>query len=245
MAAILLCIWSFIGVESASVGAGLVKNPKRTIPLSTMIGTSVAGLVYLLSCTAISGMFPAADVAKSGAPFSLAAGHMFGHWAPKLVSAIFAFACLCSLGSWMMMVSQAGARASRDGTLPGIFGKLNKKGIPASGIILTSSFMTVLMLCLTLFSKAGNTQELFGHIASIAVLLTVPAYLYSSLNLIKLYSFRNRKALTSLIASVLASIFCFIALAGATRAYLAVAVILMFVVFIFYVGKDRRKKEGA
>jgi len=241
MAAILLCIWSFIGVESASVGAGVVKNPKRTIPLSTIIGTSIAAIVYLLSSTAILGMFPAATVAASGAPFSLAAGNMFGPWAPKLVSAIVAFACLCSLGSWMLLVSQAGARASKDGTLPNIFGRINKKGIPAAGIICTSAFMTGLMLFIMIFSKAANTQEIFGHIASIAVILTLPPYLYSALDLIRMHGFRDRKAKLSLTAALVASIFCFVALGCESRAYLAAAMIIMLGVFVFYVGK--RKKD--
>ncbi len=243
MAAVLLCIWSFIGVESASVGAGVVKNPKRTIPISTMIGTCVAGLVYVLSCTAISGMFPASTLAESGAPFSLAMGHMLGPWAPKIVSAIVAFACLCSLGSWMMLVSQAGARAAKDGTLPGIFGKLNSKGIPGACLILSSIFMTVLMVLLTIVSKGGNTQELFGDIADTAVLLTLPPYLYSALNLIKIHGFRDRKAAVPLIASTLACAFCFVALSGASRTFLAIAVIAMLGIFIFYVGKDRTDFE--
>lgn len=239
MAAVVLCIWSFIGVESSSVGAGVVKNPKRTVPLSTLIGTCVAGVVYVLSCTAMSGMFPAAKVAASGAPFSMAAGLMFGAWAPKLVSAVVAFACLCSLGSWMLLVSQAGARASRDGTLPNIFGRTNKKGIPARGIILTSLFMTVLMGVLMVISKGGNTQEIFGHIASIAVLLTLPPYMYSALNLISLHGFRDRRGIVPITAALLASAFCFVALSGASRGYLAAAVMVMLGVFIFYVGKDR------
>jgi cadaverine:lysine antiporter len=246
MAAILLCIWSFIGVESASVGAGVVKDPKRTIPLSTIIGTSIAATVYLLSSTAILGMFPAKTVAGSGAPFSLAAGHMFGPWAPRVVSAIIAFACLCSLGSWMLLVSQAGARASRDGTLPNIFGKINKKGIPALGIVITSLFMTVLMVGIMLFSKAANTQEIFGHIANIAVILTLPPYLYSAFNLIRIHGFGDRKAGVSLAASLVASVFCFVALAGESRAYLAAAMIIMLGVFVFYVGKTRdQAKRGA
>lgn len=243
MAAVLLCIWSFIGVESASVGAAVVANPKRNIPLSTMIGTCVAALVYVLSCSAISGMFPADAVAQSGAPFSLAAGRMFGAWAPRAVSAIFAFACLCSLGSWMLLVSQAGARASRDGTLPNIFSRTNDKGIPTTGIVLTSMFMTALMVILMLFSKGGNTQELFGHIASIAVLLTLPPYLYSALNLISIHGFRDRRGIVPVTAALLACVFCFIAFAGATQAYLAAAVVVMFGVFGLYVGKDRKDYE--
>jgi len=239
LAAVLLCIWSFIGVESASVGAGVVKNPKRTVPLATIIGTCVAGLVYVLSCTAISGMFPAATVAASGAPFSLAAGHMFGAWAPDLVSAVTAFACLASLGSWMMLVSQAGARAASDGTLPAWFGKKNRKGIPVAGLVATSVFMSILMLLLMAATRGGNTQEIFGEIASIAVLLTLPPYFYSALNLIKERGFRDRKAVVNVIASILACIFCFTALAGAARWYLASAVIAMFIPFIAYVGKAR------
>lgn len=245
MAAVLLCIWSFIGVESASVGAGVVKNPKRTVPLSTLAGTCLAGLVYVLSCSAISGMFPAAKVAASGAPFSLAAGHMFGPWAPKIVSAIVAFACLCSLGSWMMLVSQAGARASRDGTLPNVFGRFNKKGLPAAGLLLSSIFMTVLMIFLMIVCRGASTQEIFGSIASIAVLLTLPPYLYSALDLIKIHGFHDRRAIVPLTASLLACAFCFIALAGATKVYLAVAVIVMLGIFIFYVGKDRAKQKRA
>ena len=239
LASIILCIWAFIGVESSSVNADLVKNPHRTVPTSTMLGTCIAGAVYVLSCTAMSGMFPAAEVAKSGAPFSLAAGHMFGDWAPKVVSAVVAFACLASLGSWMMLVSQAGARGAKDGTLPKIFGRENKKGIPAAGIILSSVMMSILMVILMLISKGGNTATLFGNIASIAVLLTLPAYFYSALHLLNLHGFRSRKGVIPVIASLAASVFCFIALGGASRWFLAAAMIIMFAVFIFYSGKDR------
>ena len=42
---ILLCLWAFVGVESAAVSTGMVKNPKRTVPLATMLGTGLAGIV--------------------------------------------------------------------------------------------------------------------------------------------------------------------------------------------------------
>jgi hypothetical protein len=58
--------------------------------------------------------------------------------------------------------------------------------------------------------------------------------------------FRDRKAGVSLAASLVASVFCFVALAGESRAYLAAAMIIMLGVFIFYVGKTRdQAKSGA
>ncbi|TNY85318.1 amino acid permease, partial [Vibrio parahaemolyticus] len=41
--AVLICLWSFVGVESAAVSTGMVENPKRTVPLATMLGTGIAG----------------------------------------------------------------------------------------------------------------------------------------------------------------------------------------------------------
>lgn len=249
-AAVILCIWSFIGVESASVNSGVVKDPKRTIPLSTMIGTCVAGAVYILSCTAIAGMFPAKQMAASGAPFSMAMGHIcqglpFAAWVPKIVSAVTAFACLASLGSWMMLVSQAGLRASKDGTLPAIFGRQNKKGMPVAGLVLASVMMSALIIVLALASKGGNTQTLFGNITKIAVLLTLPPYFYSALNLLRRHGFRDRKAVLQITCSMLACAFCIVAFSGAVKVALMGCIALMLGTFIFYVAKDRRAYEKA
>lgn len=249
LAAIILCIWSFIGVESAAVNTAVVKDPKRTIPMSTMIGTALAGVVYILSCTAISGMFPSATMAASGAPFSLAMGHIcaalpFSQYVPKLVSAVTAFACLASLGSWMMLVSQAGCRAASDGTLPAIFGRRNSHGTPVAGLLLSSAMMTVLLVVLMLLSRGGNTQSLFGSIASIAVLLTLPPYFYSALNLLRRYGLSNGRAWLQVGSSLVACGFCLMALTGAARNALAGCMVVMLCTFIFYVGKDRSRQQG-
>jgi len=235
---VLLCLWSFIGLESATTDANLVKNPKRTIPIATMGGTGIAALVYIASCTAISGMFPSHTVASSGAPFALASANMFGHWSAGLVSFITAFACLTSLGSWMMLVAQAGARDAHSGMLPKIFGELNAKGLPIKGVWLTTSMMTLLMIIFMFFS--GSAQAVFSDIISIAVLLTILPYFYSCLNLIHLVEMkRPHKMFVQLGACILASIFCFAALMGAKDIILASAVIVSLVAMIFYERKLR------
>jgi cadaverine:lysine antiporter len=104
---ILLCLWAFVGVESAAVSTGMVKNPKRTVPLATMLGTALAGIVYIAATQVIAGMYPASEMAASGAPFAISASTILGGWAAPMVSAFTAFACLTSLGSWMMLVGQA------------------------------------------------------------------------------------------------------------------------------------------
>jgi cadaverine:lysine antiporter len=249
MAAVILCVWSFVGVESAAVNTAVVKNPARTIPLSTMIGTGLAGVVYVLSCTAIAGMFPASEMAASGAPFAKAMGRIcaglpLAGWVAPAVSAVTAFACLASLGSWMLLVSQAGLRAAKDGTLPGIFGRRNHQGVPVAGLVLTSAMMSALLGVLMLAAGGGSTQSLFGSIADIAVLLTLPPYFYSALNLLRRHGPGQPGAALKVAAALMACGFCLLALSGAARLALLGCLAAMLLTFVFYVAKDRPARAG-
>ena len=234
---VLLCLWAFIGIESASVSSGLVDNPRRTVPLATMLGALLAGLVYIGSSQAIAGMFPASVTAASGAPFALSASLMVGDWAAPVVSAITALACLTSLGSWMMLVTQAGARAAQEGYIPKIYGELDKNGLPRKGLILSATQMTVLMAVITAMNASGGSaSDLFGMITGIAVLLTMLPYFYSCVNLLRIEGATTRNVI-SCIASVLGSGFCFIALAGAGFNQLIATFIVSLVIMMFFSWK--------
>jgi len=43
-----LTMWSFIGLESATVPAEAVRNPQRSIPIATLLGTTITAIVYPL-----------------------------------------------------------------------------------------------------------------------------------------------------------------------------------------------------
>ncbi len=80
-----------MGVESAAVSTGMVKNPKRTVPLATMLGTGLAGIVYIAATQVLSVMY-CFVMAASGAPFAISASTILGNRAAPLVSAFTAFA---------------------------------------------------------------------------------------------------------------------------------------------------------
>lgn len=62
-----LTLWALLGFRSASVAADKVRDPARTIPRATLIGTAVTGLIYLLVCSGIALTLPAAE-SQSGSP---------------------------------------------------------------------------------------------------------------------------------------------------------------------------------
>ena len=244
---VLFCVWAFVGIESAAVSTGLVDNPKRTVPLATMMGTVVAGVVYIAASQVIAGMYPASVMAASGAPFAVSASTIVGSWAAPVVSILTAFACLTSLGSWMMLVGQAGARAARDGNFPKSYGELDKNGIPRKGLIYAAIKMTLLMLVLMAMkamSNSGNASDLFGTLTGIAVLLTMLPYFYSCIDLIRIEGATTRSML-SIVAAVIACGFCFVALGGADSTQLVATFIVSVVILMVYSWKKGSKTSPA
>lgn len=237
VSAVLICLWSFVGVESAAVSSGMVRNPKRTVPLATMLGTALAGIIYVVSTQMISGLFPAGDIAASGAPFAMATTNLFGSWSAPFVSAFTALACFTSLGSWMMLVGEAGKRAAADGNFPKVYGETDKNGVPKKGLILASLKMTALMIVLMLFSsQTAHAADIFNQLTTDAVLLTMLPYFYSSINLIRFEGMTTRNSFVMLFSGV-ACAFCMIALAGAEGTTLTATFIISLVILMFYSKK--------
>ena len=140
-----LTMWSFLGLESATVPAGNVKDPRKTIPRATMIGTLVGGVVYVTAVTAVLAMLPAKKLTASTAPFADAARMIVGDWGYYLIAAGAIIAAVGALNGWVMMQGQIPMAAARDGLLPEALGKVNKHGVPAIGLIVSSALVSVLI----------------------------------------------------------------------------------------------------
>ena len=73
-----LTMFAYMGLESATVPAGDVENPRRTIPLSTLLGITIAALLYVLGTIAVMGLVPREQLVHSVAPFSDSARVLWG-----------------------------------------------------------------------------------------------------------------------------------------------------------------------
>ena len=54
-----LCLFSYLGVETAAVAAAKVRDPDKNVPSATIYGTLGTAVVYLLSLTAVFGIVSA------------------------------------------------------------------------------------------------------------------------------------------------------------------------------------------
>jgi arginine:agmatine antiporter len=99
-------MFAYLGLESATVPAGDVSDPKRTIPRSTILGISIAALLYVLGTIAIMGILPRDQLAKSVAPFSDAARLLWGQWGAIAISAAVILSSIGALNGWTLLMGQ-------------------------------------------------------------------------------------------------------------------------------------------
>lgn len=145
-ATVALTLWAFLGLEAATVPAGSVQDAMRTVPRATVIGTLVAGFATILACTVVIGLLPAQVLADSQAPMAAAASALWGPSAAIAVAAVAAVSTFGALNGWVLVSGQLPYAAARDGVFPGFFARLDPRGTPVAGVLVSSALATVLVL---------------------------------------------------------------------------------------------------
>ena len=176
-----MALWAFMGIESAAVSAGVIENPRRNIPLATLIGLALAAVVYILSSTVLMGIIPNAELQRSHAPFAEAARLAIGPAAMAIVAVCAILKSVGSLGGWMLLVGQSAKAAASDGMFPAVFGRLNRHGVPGTGLVIVAVLMTIVLFATTSPTIAGQ----FSRIVDLAVILAVIPYIYASVAVVK------------------------------------------------------------
>ncbi len=168
-ASVALALFALCGVEVATVPAGAIDQPERTIPRATIIGTLLAGVVTVVAVTAVIGIVPAAQLKTSTAPMADAASMLWGPWAGVGIAVVAAISCLGALNGWVLMSAQIPFAAARDGLMPKPFTMLDKGGTPAFGLVASSLLASLLI--------AANFSRSLVALFTFSILLSTAAIL--------------------------------------------------------------------
>jgi amino acid transporter len=141
-----LTMFAFLGLESATVPAGDVVDPKRTIPRSTVFGIAIATLLYVFGTMAVMGLVPREQLVHSVAPFSDAARVLWGPLGATVISIAVIVSAIGALNGWTLLMGQVPMAAAQDRLFPALFGQLSSRGVPATGIVISATLATLLVL---------------------------------------------------------------------------------------------------
>jgi APA family basic amino acid/polyamine antiporter len=236
-AAAVLTLWSFLGLESATVPAERVQDPTRNIPRATLIGVIVTGLVYTFVCSSVALLMPVETIKNSGAPMAEFIRLHWGGQAATLIAVFAAIAAFGTLNGWVLMQGELPWAMARDGVFPRWLAKLSRYGTPARAHVMASVLMTVVLA----FNYSRSMADLFGFLILLATTANLVAYLVCSLAAVKLGV--GRKAVPIF---VIAALFSLWALWGAgTEALLWGAALLASGVPIYFLMRRRGSSPQA
>lgn len=177
MSVVTLTLWAFLGLESATIPAGAVVDPARTIPRATVVGTMLVAVVYVASTVGVMSLLEPAVLAQSTAPFADGARVLLGDVGARLVAVGAAVSCAGALNGWVLIAGQLPMAAAADGLFPRVFGQLSSRGTPVRGMVVAGIMSSVIVA--TNYSK--GLVDLFTFIILLSTLSALVPYVFCSL----------------------------------------------------------------
>ncbi|MFD4375069.1 amino acid permease [Streptomyces sp. NPDC058486] len=173
-AAILL--FSYLGVESAAVSAGEVRDPRRNVGRATILGTLAAAGLYLLTMVSVFGTVPHDELVASSAPFADSVNLMFGGtWGGAAVACMALVSMVGALNGWTLLSAQTPYAAARDGLFPRVF-TVKRRGVPTVGVVVT----VVLASLLTVYNYTAGPSGVFETLVLVTTFTATVPYLLSA-----------------------------------------------------------------
>lgn len=171
-AAILGTLWAYDGWVAVGNMAGELKNPKKDIPRSIMIGLSATILVYVLINIAIIKIIPISSVVASTKPASDAAIVLFGNGGAGLIAVGIMISIFGALNGYLMTGVRVPFAMAQDNLFPfpKFFGKISDKfNTPINAFI----FVVVLASLYVLSGSFETLTNLAVFVVWIFFIMTV------------------------------------------------------------------------
>lgn len=172
---LVLLFWAFTGLESASVATAVVENPRRNVAIATFGGVLIAALVYVASCTVLMGIIPAADLARSNAPFADAVQVMLGPLAAGMIALAALIKATGTLGGWILLTAQTGKAGADRGQFPQVFGRVDRHGVPVPSLLIMAALMSAVVFA----TMSPTLGQQFGELIEVSVIFCLMLYVYA------------------------------------------------------------------
>ena len=230
-----LVMWSFIGIETATVPADNVINPQETIPKILIASVVTVLIVYFLASIAIAAIVPTSELMNSTAPFALAATKILGLTGGTIISIGALISTLGSLNANTLTAGNISLAAARDGLLPARFMSLTKTGTPIFTYLLTGIFVSILLI----LNYTKGIVNAFVFMAMLSTLSTLIAYAFCALAEFKFAQTdkKNQTRNNALLLSCGTFVYAFFAIWGAGIEMIIYSLVLILIGMPIYLIK--------
>jgi len=242
-----LALFAMLGIECATIPAGRVRDPQRTIPRATIVGTLLTAFIYISVFVVPLLLIPQDELAKSNAPFADLLARFFGSGYGQLLAVFVVISGLGALNGWTLMAGELTQTFARHGTLPQSLAKANAHAAPTRALLLTGAAASFMLI----MNYTESMAKGFAFFSVIVTAANLPLYLFCALAIIVLWrrgEIRRpgRREVVLVLAAALAtafSIWLFIGV-GIRSLLWAVALALVGVPVYWWMRRSRTSAVG-
>jgi basic amino acid/polyamine antiporter, APA family len=227
-AAAALTLWALVGFESAGLMVDKIERPEINVPRSTLIGTALTGLIYVIVCSGIVLTLPAGQLAQSDAPFALFLETYVSREAAYAVAGLAAISAIGALNGFVLVSGEVPLTMAKAGLLPQWFGETDTHGTPRRMLLISS----VLAIMLVAANASKTTASLFTFMALLSTSAVLWLYLAMTIVAIRLR--------TALVFAVPGAAYALWTLWGAGVEATGLSLVLMISVVPIYLFNTRR-----
>lgn len=189
--AIGITLWAFLGLESATVVSGEIKNPERNIRLSTILGITITAGIYILISALAIGVMPQEKLAATTSPMAEIINFMTGGtWGGTLIALGAIVATIGTISGWIMISGRCAFAAAESKLFPSFFEKVHPKYKTPNVALIISSIGTNLVL---ITNYVSSLTSAFSFIILLSTMAILPIYTFTAAADILLLSKKSSK----------------------------------------------------
>lgn len=238
--AMAVVLWCFVGIEAASVLSARAKS-QRTVRLSIIISLLVVLSIYMLVTFIAMSSVPAHELAASETPLALVLERTAIGAAGGLVIRLgIMISVLGASISWILLSVETLYAAARNGVLPRVFKKTNRKGTPVNALLMTQCFTQLFLLSIL----SPRLNETYLAAITIATTLVLIPYLLSSLYAVKTaLSLRKQESPHHLVIALLGTLYSLYVIYAVGIRYLILSVLFYGIGSLLFIRAKREQKK--
>jgi amino acid transporter/mannitol/fructose-specific phosphotransferase system IIA component (Ntr-type) len=165
---------SYAGLLKVASIAEEIKDPGTHIPRGMIVSIIVVSVFYTLMVLVTAGVLDPARLHESLTPISDGASAFLGPWGMVAMSVAAIVAFLTTANAGIMTSARSLVPLSRDGLLPGVFGRINDRfGTPHVSLLVTGFFVifTVFLKLQVLVEAASTVLILTNILACVSLVI--------------------------------------------------------------------------
>lgn len=153
-------LFGLVGMEMSAVHADEVKNPGKVYPRAILYSCVIIFISLVFSSLAIAIVVPKRELnvvtgLVQAYDIFFSAYHM--NWMVPVITLLIIIGGIGSVATWIIGPTKGLLIAAQDGSVPPVFGLMNKKGVPVTLLIFQATIFTILCAVFLLMPTVSSS----------------------------------------------------------------------------------------